>query len=111
MPLLGCESGVRWLDYLFGAHFFEVVAVGRSGRCLPMGSPGGAGSYKLFIADRLRRIYTRGGEAVGIHDGVDLKTPTGIAWRQKGIPRGPILLQGDHGPVAFRKIRVRAIEP
>jgi Domain of Unknown Function (DUF1080) len=45
-----------------------------------------------------------------IHEGVDLKTPTGNAWRQKEIPRGPILLQGDHGPVVFRKIRVRAIE-
>jgi hypothetical protein len=46
-----------------------------------------------------------------IHEGVDLKTPTGNAWRQKELRRGPILLQGDHGPVAFRKIRVRAIEP
>ena len=45
-----------------------------------------------------------------IHENVELKTPTGHAWRQKEIPRGPILLQGDHGPVAFRKIRVRAID-
>jgi hypothetical protein len=45
-----------------------------------------------------------------IHEGVDLKTPTGNAWRQKEIPRGPILLQGDHGPVAFRKIRVRPLD-
>jgi hypothetical protein len=46
-----------------------------------------------------------------IHEGVELKTPTGHAWRLKEVARGPILLQGDHGPVAFRKIRVRAIEP
>jgi len=45
-----------------------------------------------------------------IHEDVELKTPTGHAWRQKEIPRGPILLQGDHGPVAFRKIRVRALD-
>jgi hypothetical protein len=45
-----------------------------------------------------------------IHEGVELKTPTGHAWRLKEVPRGPILLQGDHGPVAFRKIRVRPIE-
>ncbi len=45
-----------------------------------------------------------------IHEDVELKTPTGHAWRQKEIARGPILLQGDHGPVAFRKIRVRALD-
>jgi hypothetical protein len=45
-----------------------------------------------------------------IHDGVEVKTPTGHAWRLKEVARGPILLQGDHGPVAFRKIRVRAIK-
>jgi Domain of Unknown Function (DUF1080) len=45
-----------------------------------------------------------------IHEGVEVKTPTGHAWHLKEIARGPILLQGDHGPVAFRKIRVRPIE-
>jgi hypothetical protein len=44
-----------------------------------------------------------------IHQDVDLKTPTGHAWRLKEVARGPILLQGDHGPVAFRKIRVKAL--
>jgi Domain of Unknown Function (DUF1080) len=45
-----------------------------------------------------------------IHEGVELKTPTGHAWRMKEVPRGPILLQGDHGPVAFRKIRVKQLD-
>jgi 3-keto-disaccharide hydrolase len=45
-----------------------------------------------------------------IHEGVDVKTPTGHAWHLKEIPRGPILLQGDHGPVAFRKIRVKQLD-
>ena len=45
-----------------------------------------------------------------IHEGVELKTPTGHAWKLKEIPRGPLLLQGDHGPVAFRNIRVREID-
>jgi hypothetical protein len=45
-----------------------------------------------------------------IHQDVELKTPTGHAWRLKEIPRGPILLQGDHGPVAFRNIRVKALD-
>jgi hypothetical protein len=45
-----------------------------------------------------------------IHEDVDLKTPTGHAWRLKEVARGPILLQGDHGPVAFRNIRVKALD-
>jgi hypothetical protein len=45
-----------------------------------------------------------------IHEGVEVKTPTGNAWKLKEVPRGPLLLQGDHGPVAFRSIRVRELE-
>jgi hypothetical protein len=45
-----------------------------------------------------------------IHENVELKTPTGHAWRLKEVARGPILLQGDHGPVAFRNIRVRPLD-
>jgi hypothetical protein len=44
-----------------------------------------------------------------IHQNVELKTPTGHYWRNKEVERGPILLQGDHGPVAFRNIRVRPL--
>jgi hypothetical protein len=42
-----------------------------------------------------------------IHEDVELKTPTGHAWHDKEVPSGPLLLQADHGPVAFRNIRVR----
>jgi Domain of Unknown Function (DUF1080) len=42
-----------------------------------------------------------------IHENVEVKTPTGHAWRDKEFPTGPLLLQADHGPVAFRNIRVR----
>jgi hypothetical protein len=42
-----------------------------------------------------------------IHEGVDQATPTGHAWTKKETADGPLLLQGDHGPVAFRNIRVR----
>jgi hypothetical protein len=44
-----------------------------------------------------------------IHEDVEAKTPTGHAWRLKEVARGPILLQGDHGPVAFRNIRVKSL--
>jgi Domain of Unknown Function (DUF1080) len=43
-----------------------------------------------------------------IHDNVELKTPTGSNWTKKEVATGPLLLQGDHGPVAFRNVRVRA---
>jgi hypothetical protein len=43
-----------------------------------------------------------------IHENVELSAPTGAAWRLVSeVSRGPLLLQGDHGPVAFRNIRVR----
>jgi hypothetical protein len=42
-----------------------------------------------------------------IHENQDIETPTGHAWHDAETPTGPILLQGDHGPVAFRNFRVR----
>jgi hypothetical protein len=46
-----------------------------------------------------------------IHENVDVASPTGSAWMwHKEIPTGPLLLQADHGPVAFRNVRVRPIE-
>ena len=45
-----------------------------------------------------------------IHENVDLKYPTGAAWnKQNEVPRGPFQLQGDHGPVAFRKLAIRPL--
>ena len=41
-----------------------------------------------------------------IHENQSVPTPTGHAWHNREVPLGPILLQGDHGPVAFRNIRV-----
>jgi len=47
-----------------------------------------------------------------IHENIVLRFPTGSAWRKsKEVPEGPILLQGDHGPVAFRNVKVRVIPP
>jgi acetyl esterase/lipase len=45
-----------------------------------------------------------------IQKDVELECPTGHAWDEvKEVPRGPLMLQGDHGPVAFRNIQVRPI--
>jgi hypothetical protein len=44
-----------------------------------------------------------------IHENVEVSAPTGAAWRLVSeVPRGPLLLQGDHGPVGFRNIQVRS---
>lgn len=45
-----------------------------------------------------------------IHENQELDTPTGHVWREKEPPSGPLLLQGDHGPVAFRNVRVRSVQ-
>jgi hypothetical protein len=44
-----------------------------------------------------------------IHQDVAVKTPTGHAWHTREVASGPLLLQADHGPVAFRQIRVRPL--
>jgi hypothetical protein len=45
-----------------------------------------------------------------VQDNVELQAPTGHAWRLPEVPRGPLMLQADHGPVAFRNIRVKSLE-
>jgi hypothetical protein len=42
-----------------------------------------------------------------IHDDVEMKTATGNNWDKPEHPTGPFLLQSDHGPVAFRNVKIR----
>ena len=43
-----------------------------------------------------------------IHENQELKTPTGANWNKgKEVPSGPFMLQADHGPVAFRNVRIK----
>jgi hypothetical protein len=46
-----------------------------------------------------------------IHEDQELQWPTGHNWKNKEMAAGPLLLQGDHGPVAFRNVRVRPYKP
>lgn len=46
-----------------------------------------------------------------IHENQELATPTGHAWTKPEKPEGPVMLQADHGPVAFRDVKVRPIKP
>ncbi len=42
-----------------------------------------------------------------VQEDVEVPYPTGDNWHKQEVATGPILLQADHGPVAFRNIRVR----
>ncbi|QEL19101.1 3-keto-disaccharide hydrolase [Limnoglobus roseus] len=45
-----------------------------------------------------------------IHENVELETPTGSNWKKKEVATGPFMLQSDHGPVAFRNVKIREIK-
>ena len=41
-----------------------------------------------------------------IHENVEVPAPTRSALTGKERPAGPLMLQGDHGPVAYRNLRI-----
>lgn len=45
-----------------------------------------------------------------VHEDVEVAGPTGSRRNRAETPEGPIVLQGDHGPVAFRNIYVRPLD-
>jgi hypothetical protein len=46
-----------------------------------------------------------------IHENVEVTGPTRAATYNDEKPTGPIMIQGDHGPVALRNFRVRSLTP
>jgi hypothetical protein len=44
-----------------------------------------------------------------IHENQEMETPTGNNYTRKEMEKGPLMLQGDHGPVAFRHFKVRVV--
>lgn len=46
-----------------------------------------------------------------IHEKMAVPTPTGHAYVLPEVPKGPVFLQGDHGPVAFRNVKVKPLPP
>jgi hypothetical protein len=44
-----------------------------------------------------------------IHENVEVDGPTRAAMNAPEAPVGPLMLQGDHGPVAYRNIRIRPL--
>ncbi len=47
---------------------------------------------------------------VVIHDNVEVPLPTGGPLENNETPAGPIVIQGDHGPVAFRNVRYKLMK-
>lgn len=48
--------------------------------------------------------------AVTLHENVDLEGPTRAHMLRPESPLGPLMLQGDHGPVAYRNIYIRPMK-
>ena len=46
-----------------------------------------------------------------VHENVEVTGPTRAAAFQDEKPTGPLMLQGDHGPVAYRNVWLRPLEP
>lgn len=83
----------EWQSYQVVFHAAKVDAAGR----------------KLDNA-RFERVLHNG---VLIHEGFECSGPTRGAWCGPGetdLPRGPLRLQGDHGPVAYRNVRLRVLD-
>ncbi len=47
---------------------------------------------------------------VRIHENLEVPLPTGGPIENNEKPTGPLMIQGDHGPVAFRNIRYRLLK-
>jgi hypothetical protein len=45
-----------------------------------------------------------------IHENAECELPTGGAYHDLDVPRGPLRFQGDHGPVAYRNVRIRLLD-
>ena len=61
---------------------------------------------KKFANAKFDRVELNG---VLIHENQEVAHPTGHAWHNEEHDKGPLLLQGDHGPVAFRNLRIRPL--
>jgi hypothetical protein len=45
-----------------------------------------------------------------VQDNLEVPCPTGANWKNPEKPTGPILIQADHGPVAFRNLKARRLQ-
>jgi hypothetical protein len=69
-------------------------------------SPRFDASGKKVANARFDRVELNG---VLVQENQEVAYPTGHAWHNEEHEKGPLLLQGDHGPVAFRNLRIKAL--
>jgi hypothetical protein len=55
-------------------------------------------------SNALFRKVTLNGEV--IHENVEAAKPTGSELSAKEVPSGPLMIQGDHGPIAVRSVKI-----
>lgn len=80
------------------------------------------GEWQKFVIDFRAPKFDAGGKRTSpatfvkvelngqlIHENLEMKAPTPGGLTGKEAARGPILLQGDHGAVAYRNIRVKPL--
>jgi hypothetical protein len=67
----------------------------------------GPGGKKTANAKFIKVVHN----GVVIHENVEVKGPTTASLGGPEKSRGPLMLQGDHGPVAFRNIVLKAVGP
>lgn len=65
------------------------------------------GSGNPVARARFEKVTHNG---VVIHEGYEYTGPSRGAWSAADIAKGPIRLQGDHGPVAFRNVRIKLLD-
>jgi len=46
-----------------------------------------------------------------IQENHEVPWASGPNWDRKQVPRGPIIFQGDYGPIAYRNIFIKEVEP
>jgi hypothetical protein len=81
----------------------------QSDKAKPQGSAGGDVAPSLTPPPLELFPVLHNGKLV--HENVDVTGPTRAAAYDDEKPTGPIMLQGDHGPVVFRSVRVRPMPP
>ena len=111
----GSNSGI----YLHGRYEFQIFDdhgtaphVGGSGAIYGLLSPSvnaihPANEWNEAVIELVGRYVTVTLNGVVIHDRAEIAGPTGGALDSNEGQPGPIFLQGDHGPVSFRKILIQ----
>jgi hypothetical protein len=81
-----------------------------------------SGEWQKYVIDFQAPSYDGGGKKTSnakfikvelngqiLHENVEMKGPTPSGVPGKEAAQGPIMFQGDHGPVAYRNIKIKSI--